>query len=164
MHGDRCCRRSTEVGTVTTPEQATWTALRRAVGDRWHATRHENRLRAGTPDVSFGADGAQGWIELKRLSVLPRRDATGVRVRSFTAEQRLFLRERGRAGGGHCFLLLHVGRGPRATWLLFDDRSPVVATDGLVAGRWRFGDLVPLARRTWVGTPDPNEFIEEITR
>jgi len=70
----------------------------------------ENTARPGTPDVEF----VGGWIELKSLRAWPKRTATPVAVRSWTAQQRAW-HVRRHAAGGHVWVLLRVG----TDWLLF---------------------------------------------
>lgn len=91
------------------PESFLWQTLRERVGNRWHATRHEDLLSQGIPDVSFGTQGVQGWIELKSIPAWPVRSETIVRVDHFTAQQKAFLVLRG-AHSDHCWCLLSVGR------------------------------------------------------
>lgn len=80
---------------------------------RVDASRHEDKLMLGVPDVSFGYKGINGWIELKFLPKWPPTDKTILKLRKFKPEQRNFIRKRGRTGG-HCFLMLMVGdRNPR---------------------------------------------------
>lgn len=90
-------------------EKSLWRYVRNGMGKTWNATRHTDKLIPGIPDVSFGLDGINGWIELKTLVSWPKRKTTPIRLEHFTIEQRHFLAGRG-ATGGHCFLLLRVGR------------------------------------------------------
>ena len=85
-----------------------WRRVARGMAGRWSACRHEDTTRSGVPDVSFGLGGRQGWVELKVLPRWPRPE-TPVKMAHFTQLQRVWLVERGRAGG-RCFLLLGVER------------------------------------------------------
>ena len=71
-------------------------------------TRHEDKLNLGIPDVSYGLDGVNGWIELKQYDRWPSDPQEPLPFRNLKPLQRRFLRKRGRAGG-HCFILLRVG-------------------------------------------------------
>ena len=80
---------------------------------RVDATRHEDKFSLGVPDVSFGFNGINGWIELKFLPKWPSNPDAPVKFRKFKPEQRNFLVSRGMAGG-HCFLLALIGnKNPR---------------------------------------------------
>lgn len=70
-----------------------------------HPVAIENSVGIGTPDINF----VGGWMELKKLKRWPVRASTPVRVPHYTPHQRLFARQRARAGG-HVWLLLQVGR------------------------------------------------------
>ena len=92
-------------------EHALWryvnAGMRERLGPRWSAQRHEDRYASGIPDVSYGLNGVDGWIELKAVDRWP----TGVPLTvGLTAEQAAWLKLRGRAGGGRCFVLVRVGR------------------------------------------------------
>lgn len=88
------------------PEAALWQHLHSAMGGLWEAQRHEDRLQADIPDVSYSTTH-HGWIELK-VADKPKRPSTPVRVDHFTAGQRNWLTRHGRRGG-KCFILLQVG-------------------------------------------------------
>lgn len=90
-------------------EASLWRYIRDGMGSRWHAQRHEDRLSAGVPDVSFALDGVDGWLELKVLSRWPTRPETPVRL-GLRADQALWLRDRAKVGGGRCWVLGQVGR------------------------------------------------------
>lgn len=74
-----------------------------------HAVAVENPALPGTPDVNYN----KGWIELKELRAWPIRPQTIVKIKHFTPEQRLWIRERSRAHG-NIYLILKV----RSTWLI----------------------------------------------
>jgi hypothetical protein len=87
-------------------EKTLWKYLRDGMKGRWDACRHEDRLTAGVPDVSYGLQGINGWIELKEL----KRSTKGqLRLPRLTIEQRRWLTYRGRKGG-NCWILVRVGR------------------------------------------------------
>ena len=88
-------------------EARLWRCLRDGLRPlRVDMQRHEDKLAVGIPDVSYGARGVQGWIELKQVARW-RRD--GTIVVPWRPGQREWLNQRGRMGG-RCWLLLRVGR------------------------------------------------------
>jgi hypothetical protein len=94
-------------------EKGLWSTMRVQMGSNkyWReATRHEDSLQKGIADVSFVANnGYHGWIELKKIKEWPKRESTIVRIEHYTDDQRIWLKQKGRAGG--CtWLFLQVGR------------------------------------------------------
>ena len=93
------------------------------------ATRHEDAYQRGIADVSFVQKrrkslpvapydieiGVHGWIELKHRGMAPIRPTTVCKIDHYTDDQRIWLRDKGNAGG-MTFLLLQLGR----TFMLFD--------------------------------------------
>lgn len=99
-----------------------WTNVRKKmVQSYWaEATRHEDAYQRGIADVSFvqkgwGSCGRHGWMELKYRAVAPVRPSTICKIDHYTDDQRIWLRDKGNAGG-MTFLLLQLGR----TFMLFD--------------------------------------------
>jgi len=90
-------------------EAALWAYVRNGMRGRWSVQRHEDRMTAGIPDLSYAIDGADGWIELKSMAAWPVRPGTRVDV-GITPEQVLWAEQRGAAGSGRCFVLIRVGR------------------------------------------------------
>jgi len=97
-----------------------------------HWDRVENIAGAGTPDLSWSWNGVEGHIELKYRLEWPVNPLTGVRIESVTPHQRLWWRERWRAGGniyvmvrlGEFYFLFegdwvarHLGDATREQWL-----------------------------------------------
>ena len=66
---------------------------------------HEDKNSIGIPDISYGINGINGWIEAKYLGKWPRSGV--VKIDHYSGQQRNWLRIRGRAGG-RCFLILQV--------------------------------------------------------
>jgi len=90
--------------------------LREALRGHGHFVRVENAVESGTPDINFCNNyGVDHWIECKHVAKWPTRNATALRVHHFTAEQRLWLAQRIKAGG-NAWVLLQVGK----DYLLFD--------------------------------------------
>ena len=96
---------------IMTQEQSMWATLRRIMGKRWHATRHEDRIARGIPDLSFGILNVQGWIELKCMPSWPKENGI-LRIPHYTPDQRLWMYLRGKG----CWLLLKVEK----DWLIFN--------------------------------------------
>lgn len=135
-------------------ESAMWNSLKNSIGKYWDATRHEDKLSRGVPDVSFGTRGLSGWIELKALLNWPKRPETVVSLPHYTAQQRLWLWNRGK----HCntiWLLVRVGN----LWLLFDH---VVAQN--VGKNLNKDEMLRLCQKVWIGVPTNEDFINTITR
>lgn len=101
----------------------------------------------GIPDLNY----LGGWIELKCVKAWPVRESTPLRVDHFENEQRIWLRKRAtynfRAGmPPGSWLLLRVGEGALADWLLFQGD---VAADRL--GYSTKAELITWAHRWWEG-------------
>ena len=112
-------------------EKNMWTNVRKKmIPQFWlEATRHEDAYQRGIADVSFVQSGAivqpftkgerriarHGWMELKFRGMAPVRASTICKLDHYTDEQRIWLRDKGNAGG-MTFLLLQLGR----SFLLFD--------------------------------------------
>ena len=77
---------------------------------------HEDRYTIGTPDISYGLNGVNGWIEAKYLDKWPKSGV--VKIDHYTPQQKNWLMERGKAGG-KCFLLVGVG----SEMMLFDHET-----------------------------------------
>lgn len=92
-----------------TREKSLWKYLKEGMQGKWIASRHEEMSARGIPDISYGMNGVNGWIELKTISRWPARSNTLVRIRHLTQPQKLFIIRRGQMGG-NCYILLRVGR------------------------------------------------------
>lgn len=99
-------------------ESQLWSLLKSKIGQYGHLVRIENLTELGTPDVEGSIGGVGFWIELKEIAGWPVKPETPVRIPHYRKEQRLWIRARTRAGG-RVFLLLRVGKHPRARYLLF---------------------------------------------
>lgn len=71
----------------------------------FHWQRHEDKLTPGIPDCSFGADGVNGWVELKTYDCWPRNPEAPLSFTDLKPEQRNWATKRGRAGGRVWFLV-----------------------------------------------------------
>lgn len=102
------------------PEQRQWDYLRGQMAGRWDAQRHEDRYCQDIPDVSFGLQGIDGWIELKTIKAWPKRVGTPLNIPHLTAGQVNWIEARYAHGGRNSFLLLAVGAEPAcAEWSIF---------------------------------------------
>ena len=90
-------------------ESNLWRYISQGMGRRWSASRHEDMIGLGVPDVSYGLQGVQGWIELKVLDDWPKNPKTIVQFRKFTTWQRRWLLGRGRHGD-RTWLLVKIKR------------------------------------------------------
>ena len=90
-------------------EAALWRVFRQHIGPYGHVVRHENRVEAGTPDVSYTIQGVSGWIELKQLDEPPKRPTTSISITHLTKEQILWAQKE-RKAGGRMWMLLKVGQ------------------------------------------------------
>ncbi len=83
--------------------------LEKNVHHNVHLTRHEDECTSGIPDVSYGIDGVNGWIELKAYKHWPKKPETVIPFKNFKISQKRFLRGRGKAGG-YCFVMVVFGK------------------------------------------------------
>lgn len=69
-----------------------------------HVTNHEDKWKAGISDISWAANGRDGWLELKNINL------KGVKPFNlgFTSAQVTWLRKRHEAGCGKCYGLVRV--------------------------------------------------------
>lgn len=81
--------------------------LIRIMGTRWDVQSHEDKYSAGVPDLSYGAEGCNGWIELKHIIKWPFKDGTSIKFSRYTPQQVNWLISRGKKGG-HCFLMIKI--------------------------------------------------------
>ncbi len=130
-----------------------WDTLRKAMGNLWDAQRHEDEYAVGVPDVSFGARGVQGWIELKQIPRWPSKTTTLIKLGHFKKEQRAWLKIR-QIHGDLCWMLLKVDK----IWMIFSpDKFQYVGTTTK-------DDLIRSANKVWIKTPEPYEFIDLVTK
>lgn len=136
-------------------ESKMWATLRDNIGTHWEAERIENRLNTGTPDVAYSMRKVHGWIELKFMPDSPRRIDKPLKIEHFTPDQRNWLHKHG-TRGGHCFILLRVGREPVSEWLMFDHTLAYRVGVDMTMDELRKADLLR------VGAGDLWERIEEV--
>lgn len=83
--------------------------LMRKMGTSWDAQSHEDKYSLGIPDLSFGARGVNGWIELKQIPTWPKLEHGLAKPDKYTSIQLNWLRNRNKKGG-HCFVMVKVGK------------------------------------------------------
>lgn len=85
-----------------------WHHLSTRMKDRWHANRHEDTVTIGVPDISFGINGKNGWIEMKSLPDWPK-TSRPLKLHDLTIHQVKWIEKR-LEFGGDCWILISVGR------------------------------------------------------
>jgi len=83
-------------------------SLLQACGNAWHVERHEDRIKAGIPDLSFGCAGFDGWIEVKAAPHRVINDELTAPLRHFTPDQCRWLTQRWMKGSGAVWLYFEV--------------------------------------------------------
>ena len=132
-------------------ESNLWRYIKGGMRKMWHATRHEDG-EPGTPDVSYGAEGVNGWIELKVLDSWPKRPDTVVQFKHLTPWQTRWLQTRG-DHGGHCFLFVRI----ESEYLIFKWEN--VHLLGTLNER----ELKAFAIRVWTGSVNFGELRDMLT-
>lgn len=79
-----------------------WDFLNDKMGNRWDVQRHEDKYSVGIPDLSYGINGVNGWIELKACPKWPTKG-----IPYYTPAQANWLTARGKKGG-RCFILVKI--------------------------------------------------------
>jgi hypothetical protein len=75
------------------------------MGTRWDAQSHEDKYSSGIPDLSYGANGINGWIELKHIKSW--KGDRPVKPDKYTVIQVNWLNKRQKCGG-HCFIMIKI--------------------------------------------------------
>lgn len=134
-------------------ENTFWSHIRDKMKGRWRAQRFEDKLSEGIPDVGYAIKGVRGlgFIELKYKSDWPKRPTTPLRLKHYTTKQRNWIRFFG-AHADRVFLFLKVKR----DYLLF--HWPHTWDIGKLTKE----ELFSCACRTWKGSVNWDEFLEEI--
>jgi len=141
-------------------ESSLWLYIRDGMLGRRDATRHEDRLSGGTPDVSYGMAGNNGWIELKWLNVVVADKYAPIKIPHFTYDQKRFLRKRG-AAGGHCWLLIGVEDvNGQPTFLLINWTE----VDDTIGDTASYDDLYGKCVRAWGDMIDFDQLREFLRR
>jgi hypothetical protein len=138
-----------------TPEQKLWSRLSKHLHGYWDATRHEDAVTSGTPDVSWGSRNVNGWLELKVIKQLPHKNVV-VKV-DLRPAQRVFLLNRMKAGG-HCSVLVQVEK--TGDCFLFDKPEQIKT----LGKTMKVGEFCGTASIVTMGClPEPERFIDILT-
>lgn len=137
------------------PEQTLWSRLQKHMKGYWDATRHEDAVTSGTPDVSWGARQVNGWLELKVIGHLPKKNT--LVVIDLRPAQRVFLLNRMKAGG-HCSVLVYVQESDQC--FLFD-RPESIRTLGKTMKRDEF--VASASIISYPSLPASTRFIDVLT-
>lgn len=124
--------------------------LVKIMGTRWDVQSHEDKYSTGIPDISFGAGGINGWIELKQI---PAWSPSGAAVKpgEYTPEQVNWLNRRGKKGG-HCFVFVKVGKDE---YFLFRHHNARDVAHGMAKGNYYTSCL-----KYWIKSINPDDLIK----
>ncbi len=130
---------------MSTLEKNLWKWLKEGKPTDCHATRVENLVALGTPDVDFCVVGSAGWLELK----VAYGEGLHKTLRHYTTQQVEWHRKRAKAGGRSWFLVQY-GRGRflvpgSSAAALFEIRMQVTPTALVTLG----GIRVERADQAW---------------
>lgn len=81
--------------------------LIKLMGTRWDVQSHEDQFSEAIPDLSYGFNKRNGWIELKQVESWPKKPDTPVRIKRYTPQQVNWLNNRQKKGGS-CYILIKV--------------------------------------------------------
>lgn len=97
-----------------------WTTLKNKLRSDWEPERVENCVATGTPDLYYTLkkSGKMGWIELKYIPEIPKRETTIVNIEHYTPQQRNWIMRHGSIGAT-VFLFLQIEK----TYILFNWRQ-----------------------------------------
>lgn len=126
--------------------------LVRVMGTRWDVQSHEDKLTSGIPDLSYGAGGVNGWIELKHVREWPSRPSTTIDLSHFTASQVNWLIKRGKKAG-NCWVLVQVA----TEYFLFPFSSARALRAGVTEERFR-----EMCFQCWPGRIEPDQLLEKL--
>ncbi len=131
--------------------------LKKGMGKRWHLTILQERYAADIPDITYGCNGINGFIELKEIDKFPKKDTTSVKISHSQEQQhqKEWLKERTLTGGS-CFVLVHVVE-PDLYYLFYGDEIEPLGIS------WRKKDWDYYACGIWEKEIDWDEFEERIS-
>ena len=128
--------------------------LVRIMGTRWDVQSHEDRYSDSIPDLSYAANGVNGWIELKQIKNWPKKDDTLVKPDHYTAGQVSWIKKRGRMGG-HCFVMVKVSN----EYFIFSYTCARDIRCGIIQSQYYEKCL-----KWWKGNIEPSELISILTK
>lgn len=120
------------------------------MGTRWHVQSHEDRYSLGIPDLSYGINGINGWIELKQIEKWPKNDDTPVAPKKYTSLQVNWIISRGKKGG-NCYIMIKV----KNDYFIFDWRSARMIKNGMTKNEY-----IKKALAFWQGQVVVDEFCQ----
>ena len=120
------------------------------MGTRWHVQSHEDRYSEGIPDLSYGAQAVNGWIELKQIDKWPTKADGLAKPKKFTPAQVNWLVRRGKKAG-FCFVLVKVAQ---HDFFLFNFTEAKALREGREK-RWFLANSI----RHWSGSINPAELL-----
>ena len=125
--------------------------LVRRLGSRWDVQSHEDKYSSGIADLSFGAKGVNGWIELKIIASW--NGDRPVKPSKYTRIQINWLNKRDRKGG-RCFVMVKVARD---YFLLPAGKAKMVRS-----GMNKQGYMTHCLDH-WDDSVDPDQLIDQLT-
>jgi len=126
--------------------------LEKKIGTRWHVQAHEDKYSSGIPDLSYGLDGHNGWIELKVVDSFPKYSRNLVNLDHLRIFQVNWLINRGKKAGS-CFILVKTEN----TYSLFKWEKARKLKYGVSAN-----EFFSCAAKTWESSIDPGEFCKAL--
>lgn len=135
------------------PENRLKKYLIKIMGTRWDIQSHEDRYSLGIPDLSYGAKGVNGWIELKQVKDWPMKPDTPVDLNHFTPLQVNWLRRRGKKGS-RCYVLIKISN----EYFVFSFLSAMSLRAGMTRKEF-YEDCI----LSWDGLIYPDELLEVLT-
>lgn len=127
--------------------------LIKIMGSSWDVQSHEDKFSLGIPDLSFGANGKNGWIELKQIKGYPANPETLMKPEHYTASQVNWIKRRGKKAT-NCFVLVKVAD----DYYLFHWVYAKHVRMGMTAG-----DYKTHCHGFWQGNIDPQELLTALT-
>lgn len=124
MFGDASQRRK------AVNESDLWKYIKTGMIGKWHASRIESSAGNGIPDISFGVQGKNGWIELKYIREWPKRQDTKVKL-PLRPEQKHWIKNRGQVSGD-VWVLCRIHN----EFFLLDYRLAMLAVEGWTKQEW----------------------------
>lgn len=128
--------------------------LMKTMGTLWDAQSHEDQHSNGIPDLSFGALGVNGWIELKQVDDYPTHFGSLIKPKKYTPEQVNWIRKRDRKAG-NCFVFVKVG--PK-DYYLFKAKDAKRVKEGMTMTEYETECLTH-----WLGKVDSAELLIYLT-
>lgn len=103
----------------------------------WKTQNQEHESARYVPDLSFAANGIDGWIEVKYAKVPPK---TLGSIKHYTKGQEKWLADFGKAGGGHCYVLLGLpGKHVLFRWDRLKELRDMPLDDAIGNHKWLMG-------------------------